>query len=216
MKKETIITAIIFLAVGFLAGYITDAQLHWNGAAKAVAQASADMPPASAPSQGGSMPGGAPAQQGLPPGHPSIDGTAIIEQLQNQAQQNPSDPAPRLKLANYLYDQKLYDKAIEWYENALALDAKNVDARTDLGTALFYTGRSKDALREYQKALALDPRHEATILNTIVVNLEGLHDVAAAQKAWDRLNQINPNNSALPDLKQKIDQARAQGGAGSK
>ena len=51
MKKETIITAVIFLAVGFLAGYITDAQMNWNGRQKA-AQAAAmpsEMPPPGAP-----------------------------------------------------------------------------------------------------------------------------------------------------------------------
>jgi len=45
MKKETIITAVIFLAVGFLAGYITDAQLNWSARQKAAqAGASSEMP----------------------------------------------------------------------------------------------------------------------------------------------------------------------------
>ena len=34
MKKETIITAIIFFAVGFLAGYITEAQMNWSSQKK--------------------------------------------------------------------------------------------------------------------------------------------------------------------------------------
>ena len=41
MKRETIITAAIFLAVGFLAGYITDAQINWSARQK-LAQAVAD------------------------------------------------------------------------------------------------------------------------------------------------------------------------------
>ena len=127
------------------------------------------------------------------------------------AAQNPKDAEVRLKLANFLYDQKQYDKAIEWYQRALELDPKNVNARTDLGTAYFYTRRPQDALREYNKALAIDPQHEQTLLNSIVVNLEGTHDLAAAQKAWDRLNKQNPNHPALPGLKEKIDAARASG-----
>ena len=73
------------------------------------------------------------------------------------AAQNPKDPDICLKLANYLYDQKQYDQSIEWYHRALALDPKNVNARTDLGTAYFYSGRSQDALAEYRKSLAIDP-----------------------------------------------------------
>jgi tetratricopeptide (TPR) repeat protein len=211
MKKETILTAVIFLAVGFLAGYITDAQMNWNGRQKAAPMAAtpSEMPPPTPPSPpaAGAMP-----QQGLPEGHPSVDTAAVIQQMQAMAAQNPSDVEIRLKLANFLYDQKQYTKSIEWYERALELDPKNVNARTDLGTAYFYTGRAADALREYDKSLAIDPKHESTILNTIVVNLEGTHDLAAAQKAWDRLNKLNPNHPALAGLKERIAAARAGGG----
>jgi cytochrome c-type biogenesis protein CcmH/NrfG len=212
MKKETIITAVIFLAVGFLAGYITDAQMNWNGRQKVAATAAmpSEMPPAGAPS---APPGGAMTPQGLPEGHPPIDVEAVIKQTEAMLAQNPKDPEPPLKLANFLYDQKQYNNAIEWYQRALAIDPKNVNAHTDLGTAFFYSGRPQDALREYNKSLELDPRHESTMLNAIVVNLEGTHDLAAAQKAWDRLHNQNPNHPALASLKEQIDAARATGGA---
>jgi len=209
MKKETIVTAVIFLAVGFLAGYITDAQINWSARQKAGPSAAmpAEIPPqggpASAPSSGVSP------QQGLPEGHPPVNNTAIIQQMEQVAQQNPKDPEVRLKLANFLYDQKMYDQAIEWYQRALELDPKNANSRTDLGTAYFYTGRPKDALREYDKALEYDPQHEQTLLNSIVVNLEGTHDLAAAQKAWNRLSKMNPNHPALAGLKGQINAARA-------
>ena len=212
MKKETIITAVIFLAVGFLAGYITDAQMNWSARPKAAQTAAtpSEMPPlggaASAPN-GGTMP-----QQGLPEGHPPIDSAAVIQQMEDMAAQNPKDADIRLKLANFLYDEKQYSKTIEWYQRALELDPKNVNGHTDLGTAYFYTGRPQDALREYGKSLEIDPKHEQTLLNTIVVNLEGAHDLAAAQQAWDRLYKLNPNHPALAGLKGQIDAARASGG----
>jgi tetratricopeptide (TPR) repeat protein len=82
-----------------------------------------------------------------------------------------------------------------------------------LGTAFFYMGRPQDALREYDKSLAIDPKHEATLLNSIVVNLDGLHNLAAAQKEWNRLSELNPNHPALAGLKQRIDAARTAGTA---
>jgi tetratricopeptide (TPR) repeat protein len=212
MKKETIITAVVFLAVGFLAGYMTDAQMNWSARQKAppAAATPGEMPPpggaASAPA-GSAMP-----QQALPEGHPPIDSAAIIQQMESMAAQNPKDVDVRLKLANFLYDQKQYSKAIEWYQRALELDPKNVNARTDLGTAYFYAGRPQDALREYDKSLEIDPKHEPTLVNAIVVNLEGTHDIAGAQKAWDRLYKLNSNHPALASLKEQIDAARAPGG----
>jgi len=207
MRKETVLTAVIFFAVGFLAGYIFDAQMNWSGRQKvATAGAPAQMPSggtASAPA-GGTMP------SGLPEGHPPIDTAAIVKQFKDMAAQNPKDPQVRLKLANFLYDQKQYAQALEWYQRALELDPQNVNARTDLGTAYFYTGRPQDALREYRKSLAVNPQHEPTLLNMVVVNLEGTHDLAAAQAAWDKLRKVNPNNPALESLKQKLDAARAE------
>ncbi len=211
MRKETIITAVVFFAVGFLLGYITDAQLNWSARQKAaVAETAA---PAEMPGGGGApnTAAGGSTSAGLPPGHPNVDVALVTQQLENQANQNPKDPGAALKLANYLYDQHQYDKSIEWYQRVLALDPKNVNARTDMGTAYFYTGRAQDALQEYRKSLQIDPKHEPTLLNTIIVNLEGTHDVAAAQAAWEQLRKVNPNSPQLASMKEKIDAGRGQG-----
>jgi tetratricopeptide (TPR) repeat protein len=149
---------------------------------------------------------------GLPEGHPPIDNTAVIKQLQKEAEQNPKDSDIPLKIANFLYDQRQYPQAIEWYQKSLAINPKNVNARTDMGTAYYYIGQTGQALKEYSQSLAIDPRHKPTLLNLIVVNLEGTHDIAAAQRAWDRLHNLDPSNPALPSLKQKLDAARGSGG----
>jgi TPR repeat protein len=212
MKKETILTAVVFLVVGFLAGYITDAQLNWSGRQKALTAGATGMPSempsgsASGAAQGGGMP------TGLPEGHPPIDTAAITKQFQEEAERNPKDPEIPLKLANFLYDQRQYPQAIEWYQKSLALNPKNVNARTDMGTAYFYIGQTERALKEYGQSLAIDPEHKPTLVNLIVVNLEGTHDIAAAQRAWDRLHNLDPTNPALQSLKQKLDAARGTSG----
>ncbi len=203
MKKETIITAIVFFAMGCLAGYVGAEYKASNSQQAAVA------PPAGSD-------GGAPADQGatqtqspnLPKGHPPVDDAAVVKVLQEEAAQNPKDPAPALKLANYLYDRQHFEQAIEWYQKVVALDPKNVSARTDLGTSYFNAGRPQEALREFRKSLEINPKHEQTLFNSIVVNLEGTHNLAAAQQAWDRLDALNPNYPGLDRLKQSIGAAR--------
>jgi len=215
MRKETILTAVVFLVVGFLAGYITDAQLSWSGRQKAAMTTPAAMP--------AGMPGGSAAgatqsgnpPSGLPEGHPPIDSAALIKQLQEEAAQNPKDADIPLRLANFLYDQRQYQQAIEWYQKSLALNPNNVNARTDLGTAYYYTGQNAQALAQYKQSLAMDPDHKPTLLNLIVVNLEGTHDVAAARRAWDHLHALDPANPALASLKQKLDAAQGSAGGGS-
>jgi tetratricopeptide (TPR) repeat protein len=204
LKKETIITAVVFFAVGFLAGYIYDAQKNWNAqrAAATAPQAPADAAGGAASTSGGM--GGA-----LPEGHPPIDTSAIIKTLEQQAAQNPQDAEVRLKLANYLYDHQQWQQAIEWYQKALQLDPKNVSARTDLGTAYFSSGHPQEALQEYRQSLKVDPTHQPTLYNSIIVYLDGLHDVAAAKQAWERLNKMNPSYPGLDRLKDRLEAAGA-------
>ncbi len=212
MKKETIITAIVFLAVGFLAGYITHAQLNSDIRQRSTINsgqgAQDNLAGGAAPSSG--APQATPS--GLPEGHPPLDLAPQIRALEDRTTQNPTDPKPRLELANLLYDNHRYDRAIEWYQRGLELDPKNINARTDLGTAYFYSGRSQDALREYRKSLEIDPRHGPTLFNIIIVNMEGTHDLAVAGDTWERLHKQSPNYPGLDDLKQKLDAARAASG----
>jgi tetratricopeptide (TPR) repeat protein len=207
MKKETIITAVIFLAVGFLAGYVTDNQINWSAHQKMpqAAAAQPEAPPASPPAD----PSAGAAPQDMPEGHPSVDDAATINEMEQLAQQSPKDSAIRLKLANYYYDQKQYDKAVDWYHRALELDPKNTNARTDLGTAYFWENRPQDAMQEYEQVLQQNPKHEQALLDAVVVNLAGTHDIDAAQKYWDRLNKVNPQNPALPSLKDQLNAARS-------
>lgn len=211
MKKETLITALVFLGIGFLAGYVYKAQSSGSVASSvATAPASAPMvPTAGVASTSG------PAAAGLPPGHPPIGDPAMRHMLEQQATQNPRDPQAALRVADYLYDQQLFDQAIPWYQKSLELDSKNVNARTDMGTCYFNLGRPDDALRQFKQSLAINPRHEPTLYNVVVVNLEGKHDLKAASQAWDELHRLNPNYPNLDQLKQKLDQAQGSAPAGS-
>jgi tetratricopeptide (TPR) repeat protein len=220
VKKETIITAAVFLSVGFLAGYIYNAQKSAASSTvastsiqhpeKAAAEASSGDPASSVTSatDGPKTEDVRPAASGLPPGHPPIDVGTTIRFLEQKAAARPRDPKPRLELANFLYDQKQFEQAIRWYEKTLELDPGNINARTDLGTSYFSLGRPQDAIREYHKSLQLDPKHQPTLFNLIIANLEGTHDLDAAQVGWNELYRLNSNYPGLDRLKQDLDAAR--------
>jgi tetratricopeptide (TPR) repeat protein len=227
VKKETIITAAVFLSVGFLAGYAYRA--HESAAAAPIDSASSVQSPGeqsgTADNQGdaargnaaSAAPGGTEAairgtgpasSPGLPPGHPAIDAETRIKFLEEEAAKQPADPGPRLRLANFFYDQKQFERAIEWYQKTLQLDPSNINARTDMGTSYLSLGRAQEAIREYHKSLQLDPKHQPTLFNLIVANLDGTHNLDAAQVAWNELHKLNPNYPGLEPLKQGLAAAR--------
>ncbi len=206
MKLETIMTAIIFLCVGFLAGFFYKSQKQVS-VQQQVASPAAAAASAGATGMGSAADANINPATGLPVGHPPLQVSEVIKNYAQQAQQDPQDPQIPLRLANYLYDQKLYDVAIQWYKKTLAINPKNVNARTDLGTSYFYTGQLQDALKEYHEALKLEPNHQPTMFNMIVVNLEGTHDLRTAEKFWKELDRRNPNYPGLQELKEKLDAA---------
>lgn len=205
LKIETIVTAIIFLCVGFLAGFIFKSQRQASSQAQAAVATAASDRSSSAGSTGAASGSSINPATGLPNGHPSLQVAEIIKEYQRRAELNPNDPGIPLRLANYLYDQHDFNLAIGWYQRVLTLDPKNVNARTDLGTSYFYTGQPKQAISEYKKALAISPHHEATIYNLIVVNMEGTHNLPAANKYWNELHRQNPKYSGLKQIKAKLD-----------
>ncbi len=218
MKKETIIAAIVFFAVGFLAGTVFE---HQRRSESQESQAAAREP--SSQTSEIALPEGHPPigptgsarsansanPSDLPEGHPPVDSGADVLGLKDEAAKRPRDPEPPLKLANFYYDQKQYGQAIEWYEKALELDPTNVNARTDLGTAYFYTGRPEEAVSEYRRSLQTDPTHQPTLFNLVLVNLDGTHDLAAARQALERLEKLNSNYPQLDSLKRRLETARA-------
>jgi cytochrome c-type biogenesis protein CcmH/NrfG len=209
VKKETLITAVVFLAFGFLAGYIYKAQTsHRISEVQAGGAAPATATGDTGAGGGSGMAPGA-ATGVLPPGHPAIDDGAVVQALQEQANSNPRDPGPPLKLADYLYDHGKYEQAIIWYQKALQLDPTNVNASTDLATCYFNVGKNDDALRQFHRSLAIEPRHQPTLYNIIVVEMEGKHDYKAAADAWETLHRVNAAYPKLDELKQKLDQAQA-------
>lgn len=214
MKKETVITAVVFLSVGFLAGYTYNAQRNLSrqaipGAAPVAAAPAADA--TSSAGADGTLPDGQ-----LPPGHPPVDNQAAVKFLEDQAAQNPADPQPRVRLANLMFDERDFQRAAEWYQRALSLDPKDVNARTDLGTCYFNLGRSDQALAEFRKSLEINPRHEPTLYNIVVVNLDSGRDLAAAREAWGKLYKLNPRYPNLDRLKQELDAASGAARASSR
>ena len=197
MRRELILTAIIFTVLGFLAGHVYTRQTQRAPATPAASSTpNPEEPTASVDSQ-----------TGLPPGHPPINATEMVNSLK-QAAQNPEDKRAALELANALYDARRFDEAVFWYKRALALDPKDVNARTDLGSAYYNLKRYDEAIAEFERSLAFDPTHAQTLYNLVVVKLNGKQDIAGAQEALARLERAHPDFPMLADLKQSLAQAR--------
>lgn len=198
MKPESIAFAVAGMAFGLIAGWIIGTeQAASRPSEMAPAQASAPASPSS----------GATPQAAL------LD-EAQVNALKSVAQRAPSDPKPRVDLANLYFDAERYSDAITWYADALKLNPKDVDVSTDLGVAYYYTNQPDKALAEFDRSLKLNPRHAKTLLNVGVVKAFGKQDLDGASKAWQQVIEIAPEGPEGQAARRALDSLRSAHPAG--
>lgn len=197
MRKEAVLFGVAGVFFGVLVGWIIGAQQGGGTAPTAAAQ------PASTQSPAGSTQQSAPAFD-----------EARAAQLKTTVDRNPSDAETRVQLGNLYFDAERYDEATRWYEAALKVDPKNVNASTDLGIAYYYSNQPDRALAQFDKSLELDPKHSKTLLNIGIVRAFGKQDLDGAEKAWEKVIELGPNSPEAAVAKKGLDGLRAAHGQG--
>jgi tetratricopeptide (TPR) repeat protein len=197
MRKESVVFGIAGIFFGLLVGWIIGTQQP----------ARAGAPVAAATAQAA-----APAPQAPPP----FDESRAAA-LRVTAERNPADAGTRVQLGDLYFDAERYEDARKWYESALKVDPKNVNASTDLGIAYYYSNQPDRALEQFEQSLAIDPKHAKTLLNIGIVRAFGKQDLDGAEKAWQRVLDVAPNSQEAAVAKRGLDGLRAahSGQAGS-
>ena len=125
---------------------------------------------------------------------PRVGDEQRIQTLVSAAEQNSSDPVPRVTLGNLYFDAEQFEEAVKWYEQALALDPRNVNVSTDLGVGYYYTDQPDRAITQFEHSLEIDPAHTKTMLNMGVVKAFGQQDLEGAATVWRRLIEVTPDS----------------------
>jgi cytochrome c-type biogenesis protein CcmH/NrfG len=133
---------------------------------------------------------------------------ATIQPLLERLSQNPNDPELLANIGNQYYDGHDYSKAVEYYSRLLKLRPENVNVRTDMATAIWYSGDADRAIREYETSLKYQPNHSQTLFNMGIVKWQGKHDGKGALEVWRKLLAINPNYPDRAKVEQLIQQAQ--------
>ena len=189
MSKESVIVGIAGVFFGVLVGWMIGSQQGGSSAAP---------PPAAAASS-------APAQaQAAAP----FD-EARASELKAAIDKNSRDSEARIKLGDLYFDSERFADAVKWYEDALRVDPKNVNASTDLGIAYYYLNQPDRALQQFDRSLAIDPRHSKTLLNIGIVRAFGKQDLEGAAKAWQQVIDVAPDSTEARMAKQALQGLRS-------
>lgn len=219
-----VVTALAFLGI---VGYFLKIGLGSTGTAlgPVAQQGDANIRASAAPANGDALPSAAPGEVVVPPaggapgaaaggpngvggGTPAQNAAAgppapvqrLLVDLRGRLQRNPRDLAAIVDLANLYFDAGKYDRAIPYYERALALDPANPDTRTDYATALHGAGRDLESLRELERVLAANPKFPEALFNEgIVANAIGRRTQAIG--AFRAFLKVAPNDQRAGDAR---------------
>jgi tetratricopeptide (TPR) repeat protein len=187
-KYAWIVYAIATMMFGAIAGYIIAVQAGKGPAASAVA------PPASSAQ---SAPG-------------VVVNDTELNAYREILARDPKNAQAAVKAGNILYDAQRYAEAVTFYQQAFALLPSDINVSTDLGTALWYSGRPELALEQYEKSLAINASHAQTLFNMGIVKSDGRRDYAGAVATWETLLKTNPTYPDTAKVRSLIANARSK------
>ena len=154
-----------------------------------------------APAQASAATGGQPAP-------PPLDESRAAA-MKTTAQQNPTDAVTRVQLGNMYFDAGRFQEAADFYEQALKIHPKDVNASTDLGIAYYYMNQPDQALAQFDKSLAIEPAHAKTLLNIGIVRAFGKQDLKGAADVWLKVVAQAPSSEEARAARQALDGLRS-------
>jgi cytochrome c-type biogenesis protein CcmH/NrfG len=150
----------------------------------------------------------APSQAASPPAPPPLD-ESRASAMKATAGQNPTDAVTRVQLGNMYFDAGRFQEAADWYEGALKIHPKDVNASTDLGIAYYYMNQPDRALAQFDRSLAVDPSHAKTLLNVGIVRAFGKQDLKGAADVWQKVLVVAPSSEEARAARQALDGLRS-------
>lgn len=234
MNKGQLSFAFAGLLFGFLIGFVVAHQI-WAGRGAGFThppippgmEGAAGMPPVDRPA-GGTRPQPGSGEMGEAPAASSAAGAAgmgMMEQVQKEitslkalVEKEPQNAAALTRLGDMYFDVGKFDGAKEYYTRALAAKPGDINVETDLGTVLKNLGEPAEALKHFETSVAADPRHWKGWFNIGIVCMYDLGDFDRAEKAFEKVAELNPGAIRMDALKEEMAKEKAKrvpGGGGS-
>jgi cytochrome c-type biogenesis protein CcmH/NrfG len=150
----------------------------------------------------------------LPGGHPvptmeqmkamaDVKAAPLLEKLKA----DPKNAKLLVQVAALYNSTHQFKDAANYYNKSLQVDPKNVTARTDLASSLYYQGDADGAISELQKALKYSPNDVNALFNLGMIKFKGKDDAAGAIAAWQQLLKTHPDLDRKATVEQMIAEA---------
>lgn len=118
-----------------------------------------------------------------------------INEAHEAINRNPNDLQNWLELGEVHRDAKMYDRAIDAYKRAIAIEPGDLSIRTNLATLILESGSPEDAIPHYRAVVRADSSHAEAWLN-LGVAYGNAGRLDEAREAWQQVVKRDPSNRA--------------------
>jgi cytochrome c-type biogenesis protein CcmH/NrfG len=169
------------------------------------------------------IPAAAPARSAVTPASPGSNGNhpkLTLDQMKQMAdvqasaliEKSKSDPHNAqllIQIGGIYQATHQFKEAADYFDRALKIDPKNVSARTELASCLYYSGDADGALAQLNQALKINPKDTNALFNLGMIKYRAKNDNAGAILAWQQLLKNNPNLDRKPAVERLIAEAKS-------
>jgi tetratricopeptide (TPR) repeat protein len=117
----------------------------------------------------------------------------------------PAGHAAWVELGNAYYDADRPWQAIEAYNRALALKPDDADVLNDQGAMFRQTGDIPQALRNFEKALVIDPSNLESLYNTGYIYAFDVRNLDRAREIWQQYLKLDRSSDTARQVQSFID-----------
>jgi len=118
------------------------------------------------------------------------------EPLLAQLKSDPTNAGLLKQVAKIYESTHQFQEAANYYGKALAINPKDVPARTEMASCLYYNNDVDGALAQLQQALTIAPKDANSLFNLGLIRWKGKNDAQGALQAWNQLLKSNPKLEA--------------------
>lgn len=116
-----------------------------------------------------------------------------VRELQARAAKDPQDAESRTELGITFSDANRFAEAIPWFEQALAIQPRNLDLSSELARTYDLAGDAERAEKQFDAALAIDPKHPKALAYKGMF-LADRQQITEAMALWDEVVRVSPDS----------------------
>lgn len=133
-----------------------------------------------------------------------VQASALIE----KSKADPKNTALLVQIASIYQATHQFKEAAGYFESALKIDPKNVAARTELASCLYYSGDADGALQQLTQALIYQPGDPNSLFNLGMIKYRAKNDPKGAIAAWQELLKAHADLDRRPLVEKMIAEAQ--------